>query len=80
MVLTLPNVPRELDEALRQRAQSEGKSVDQVAVEAIRTGLGISAESTKKRDLSEFVGSWISDPEVDAALADQDRIDQGLWK
>jgi hypothetical protein len=72
MTLTLSNLLRELDEALQRRAQSEGKTVDQVALDAIRAGLGIAAASTgRRRDLSEFAGSWIEDPEVEAALKDQ---------
>lgn len=80
MTLTLANLPQELDHALRQRAQSEGKSVDQVALEALRAGLELETGAGAKRDLSEFAGSWIADPEVDAALKDQDRIDAELWK
>jgi hypothetical protein len=80
MVLTLADIPRELDDALRQRAQSEGKSVDEVAVEAIRAGLGLAAKVEKRRDLSEFAGSWVDDPDVDAALRDQDRVDPELWR
>lgn len=79
MTLTLANIPRELDQVLRERALSEGKSVDEVALNAIRAGLGL-VTTRKSRDLSEFVGSWIEDPEVDAALKDQDRIDPELWK
>jgi hypothetical protein len=58
----------------------EGKSVGQVALEAIRAGLGLEERAGAKRDLSEFAGSWIADPQVDAALQDQDRVDPELWK
>jgi plasmid stability protein len=80
MTLTLSNLPQELDEALQRRAQSEGKTVDQVALEAIRAGLGLESGVIAKRDLSEFAGSWIADPQVDSALRDQDRVDPELWK
>jgi len=68
-----------LDEALRQRALSEGKSVDEVALDAIVVGLGL-VGAEKRRDLSEFAGSWIEDTEVNAALKDQDQVDPELWK
>lgn len=72
MTLTLPNLPPELDEALQRRARLEGKTVDQVALEAIRAGLGLApVEAARRRGLSEFAGSWIADPPVDAALKDQ---------
>jgi hypothetical protein len=79
MTLTLVSVPKELDDALRTRAQLQGKTVDQVAIEALCDGLGLS-KTSRKRDLSEFAGSWVNDDAVDEALADQDRIDPELWK
>jgi plasmid stability protein len=79
MTLTLTQVPKDLDDALRLRAQSQGKSVDEVAVEVIRAGLAIN-DSLKRRDLSEFAGSWVNDPEVEAALKDQDRIEAEMWR
>ena len=41
MTLTLADIPSELDAALRQRADEQHLSVDQVAVAAIRIGLGL---------------------------------------
>ena len=79
MTLTVPNVPDEIDSALRRRAHIEGKSVEAVAVEALQAGLGL-ANAVGKKDLSDIAGTWIDDPEVDAALRDQDRIDPELWK
>jgi plasmid stability protein len=79
MTLTLTQVPKEVDDALRLRAQSQGKSVDEVVLEVIRAGLAVTA-SPKLRDLSEFAGTWVSDPEVDAALKDQDRVDPEMWR
>jgi len=34
----------------------------------------------KKRDLSDIAGTWVEDPEFDAALEDQSRIDWELWR
>ena len=79
MTLTLTHVPKELDDALRLRARVEGKSVDEVAVEVMRAGLGV-AVATKRLDLSEFAGTWVSDPDVEAALRDQDRVDPEMWR
>jgi plasmid stability protein len=71
MTLTLDNIPEEVGDALRRRAEAEGKSVNEVAVEAIKTAMA-GHDPVRRRDLSEFAGSWISDPEVEAALRDQD--------
>lgn len=79
MTLTLTHVPKELDDALRIRAKVEGKSVDEVLLEALQAGLGLPM-SAKRRDLSEFAGSWVSDPQVEEALKDQDRIDPEMWR
>jgi hypothetical protein len=34
---------------------------------------------SERRDLSDVVGTWISDPEFDTAIADQDRVDEPCW-
>ena len=45
----------------------------------------VSGESTaegapsERRDLSDIIGTWVSDPEFDAAIADQDRVDEPCW-
>ncbi len=43
-------------------------------------GLGLGGRPRRQRDLSAIAGSWIEDPEFDRALADQDLIDEDLWK
>jgi len=40
MQYTLRNVPAELDEALRARARRTGKSLNEVAIEALRRDMG----------------------------------------
>lgn len=79
MTLTLTHVPKEVDDALRLRAQEQGKHMDEVVLDVIRAGLAITA-APKRRDLGEFAGSWVSDPEVEAAMKDQDRIDPEMWR
>ena len=44
MTLTLGDIPPDLDAALRRRAEQEHRPLDQVAVEAMKVGLGISKE------------------------------------
>jgi antitoxin FitA len=41
MTLTLRDIPLELDAALRRRAEEQHRPVDQVAVEAMKAGLGL---------------------------------------
>ena len=78
MTLTLTDWPKELDDALRLRAHAEGKRVDELALEVLRMGLAL--PPAPKRNLSEFSGTWVSDPDVDAALQDQDGIALELWR
>jgi len=80
MQYTLRNIPPAVDRTLRRRAGEEGKSLNETAVEALCRGLGVAEESVRYRDLSDLAGTWIDDPEFEAALADQHRIDRGLWE
>lgn len=79
MQYTLRNVPEEIDRALRERARQEGRSLNEVTLQALRQALGLDGESERRRDLSAFAGTWVEDPAVDQALADQRRIDTELW-
>jgi hypothetical protein len=80
MTYTLDIVPDELDRALRARAAAERKSPEQAILDALARDLGMSSPASKRRDLSDIAGSWEDDPEFDAALEDQRRIDWELWK
>jgi len=73
--LQLQNIPRQIDQALRAKAKAEGKSVDQVALEAIKTGLGLTPRGKKKRDLSDIAGTWVEDPIFDEIRQYHERVD-----
>ncbi len=53
MSLTIPELPTELDAALRERAHAENKTLEQIALEAL-TAFSRKLPSTPKRDLSFF--------------------------
>jgi hypothetical protein len=80
MQYTLRGIPRALDAAVRERARAEGRSLNDVAVEAMADGLGLGTSGQVKRDLSDVVGTWKKDTAVEAALAAQDRVDPEAWK
>jgi hypothetical protein len=80
MQYTLRGIPRSLDAAVRERARVEGRSLNDVAVEAMSEGLGLGSSGQVKRDLSDVAGSWKKESAVDAALAAQVRIDPDDWK
>lgn len=80
MQYTIRNVPDALDEALRRTARERGKSLNEVAVEALAKGAGITAELSRQRDLGDIVGTWRKDPAFDSAVATQDTIDEETWR
>jgi hypothetical protein len=80
MQYTVRAVPKPIDEALRRRARAEGKSLNEVALEALAEGLGLRGEPVVRRNLDDIAGTWKKDAAVEAALAAQDQVDEGLWK
>jgi len=78
MPYTISNIPEDLESALRQKAHVEGKTVGEVALEALRKGVGAAEPPARRRDLHDIVGSWAADPDTDKALADQRRISRFL--
>lgn len=80
MQYTIRKVPNSLDAVLRRRAREQGKSLNEVAIEALARGAGVSGERSRQRDLSDIAGTWRSDRAFDRALAAQDTIDRELWQ
>ena len=80
MQYTIRDIPPRLDVELRERARREGKSLNQVAVEALAQGVGLGSTGAPKRSLEGIAGSWKRDSATEQALADQDRIDPSMWK
>lgn len=80
MQYTLRNIPKDVDAALRRRASAEGKTLNEAAVDALAEGLGLTRESKRRRSVRDLVGSVPCDPELEAAIADQRRIDEELWR
>ena len=50
-----------------------------VAVFFLTRGMGMAGGRARLRDLGGLAGRWREDPEFDAAIADQDAIDDELW-
>jgi hypothetical protein len=80
MQYTIRGIPPAVDQALRKRAQTSGKSLNEAAIEALAEGVGVADSPRKRRDLSDIVGTWLPDPQLEEALADQRRIDEELWR
>jgi hypothetical protein len=80
MQYTIRNVPSPLDEALRRTARAHGKSLNEVAIEALARGAGVSGERGRQRNLGDIAGTWRKDPAFDRALAAQDTVDEEMWR
>jgi hypothetical protein len=80
MQYTIRNIPSQLDQTLRKRARELNKSLNEVALEALLQGTGLHGKPVQYRDLGDIAGTWVADPEIDEALADQRRIDPDLWR
>ena len=77
MQYTIRQVPKAVDKALRVKAKSEGKSLNEAALEALKAGLGVVDPSKKVRDLSDLVGSLTKEDAraIDDAVARMDEAD-----
>jgi plasmid stability protein len=79
MQYTIRNVPDTVDSALRRAAQTQGKSLNEVAIEALARGAGLTGETLRQRDLGDIAGTWHDDPAFDEAIVAQDSIDAEMW-
>ena len=77
---TVRQVPREVDQRLRDHCAEAHLSLNEATLEALRRGVGLTHETPVYSDLDSLIGSWCEDPAFDAAIAAQDRVDPGAWK
>ena len=83
MQYTLRNIPKQVDQLLRRKAKQQGRSLNEVALEALSLGAGIVPEGqkpVKRRDLSDIAGTYVYDPGFEQALKDQDQIHPDDWR
>jgi plasmid stability protein len=76
MQYTIRQVPKALDRALRARAKSQGKSLNETTVEVLAEALGTKAME-QRRDLSDLVGSMTAADAraIEKSVAEMDRFD-----
>jgi plasmid stability protein len=79
MRLTIDNISDELEKALRSKAEAEGKTVNQLALEALQAAAGARANG-KKRDFSRVAGSWVDEPVFEQVRNAHEQIDPDRWK
>jgi hypothetical protein len=77
---TIRGIPARLDARIRERALKEGRPLNEIVVEALKAGVGLSGSPVRYTDLDDLAGTWINDPEFDRAIQEMDRVDPELWK
>ncbi len=77
---TIRSVPPAVDRALRAQAKRRNKSLNEVAVDALRRGVGLEGPEILFDDLDDLPGTWQEDPDFDSALKRQDVVDRKLWR
>jgi hypothetical protein len=78
--LTIRRVPERVKRLLQELAKREDKSLNQVSLEVLERGLGLTGEEIVYHDLDDLAGTWVDDPEFDKAIEEQHRVDPELWK
>jgi len=78
--VTIRRVPERVKQLLKELAKREEKSLNQIILEVLERGLGLSGEEIVYHDLDDLAGTWVDDPEFDKAIEEQHRIDPELWK
>ena len=74
---TIRAVPQKVDEVLRKKAQKTGKTLNEVAVEALTKGAGVTPNA-KFNDLDWFIGSMDKDSEIDKAMEWMDSLPKDI--
>jgi hypothetical protein len=80
MTLVVDNLPPALSEALAKIARDEGRTLQDVAIDALKRGLRVADNSSDPIDLTDIVGTWVEDPEFDRAMQAFETIDSEIWK
>ncbi len=78
---TVRSVPMHVDRALRRKAIDERKSLNEVLRDAlVREAEGPDLPGRVYTDPDVLAGSWVEVPGFEEALADQDQVDESLWR
>lgn len=80
MQYTIRKISNTLDSVLRRWAREQGKSLNEVAIEAMTRGAGLTGRAVQQRDLRDIAGTWREDRDFDRARAEHEAIDPELWR
>ena len=77
---TIRGIPERINRFLRKKAKEEHKSLNQIVIDCIIRGLGLSEDKVYFHDLDDLAGTWKKDPVFDQVIEEMDHIDPELWK
>jgi hypothetical protein len=82
-VLTVRSIDEELDAALRSASRLRGISLNALALDLMRTGLGLAPGTSPCHDLDRFAATWSQEEatEFDHAIEEMfEQVDEEQWK
>lgn len=77
---TIRQVPKHIDQSLREKCKQTHQSLNETAIAAMSKGLGLADDPPRYHDLDVLAATWQEDPAFDAAISAQDQVDPRLWK
>jgi len=80
MQYTIRGVSSTLDAVLRRWAHEQGKSLNEVAIEAMARGAGLAGRPARLRDLHDIAGTWQEDHAFHHVRAAHEAIEAELWR
>jgi hypothetical protein len=83
--ITIRGVDSDLAEKLKTTAKKQGKSINQLTIELVKTSLGLKKAkkySLEYDDLDDLFGRWSEDEfkAINDKINRERRIDQELWR
>ncbi len=81
--ITLKDIPLQVQEAIRQRADAEGLSLDRAVLRLLEETTGRASSSRElHHDIDHLAGTWSAEEAdgFDRALAEQRGIDREIWR
>lgn len=85
--ITVRNLPREVAQAIRDKARKQGLSLNRTIASLLAQATGHGEEKRKRKrvlhhDLDRFFGVWSKEEadEFDEALREERQIEQDMWK
>lgn len=76
---TIRRIPEHLDRTAREKAEKNRQSLNSVLLEALTKGLNADRD-VEHHDMDDLIGTWVVDPETEAALKKFKTIDEELWR